>query len=242
MRVKYQYEQMLNFRLEVPAPAFGASVRVPRPTVDPSRLRGLVRDACRCLGQQMVYWGCDARHAGGNLLPRFGMERLARAERGSEGSSRYRMACGNGAVELHSFCAGWHPANGGDGVLFIRNRERLHGLSGGAAPLMPGHFDDERLRGAAPDEMLWACRPLQAWLLSYERWIEARTEPGYRARCWTRHVARMGGKPWLAPGPAVFWLKKFLADPASTPRARELSRPKKTMPPRPFRLAGTLFR
>ena len=192
------------------------------PSVAPSKRRSLVRDACGCLHQQMFFWGCDARHPDGNLLIRHGLTRIARCESGGEGSSRYRMDWRGGTVELHSFCAGWFPASG-DGVLFIRHRERLHRCSGGE-PIRPGHYDSERVGGATNDEMLLTSLPLLEWVVGYEKWIAAQTRPGYRQRSWKRQLSQMGSRPWLPPEEAVSWLIKFLADPTSTPRARDALR------------------
>ncbi len=195
--------------------------KIPPPS--PSRLRSLVRDACQCLRQQMGYWGCDTRHPAGNLLVRFGMHRIERIRQQSEGSSRYRMAWRDGLVELHSFCAGWYSPTS-DGAIFIRNRERLYTCSG-FEPLTPG-CHDERTVGVTSDGTLAACHPLLEWLLSYERWVEAQPPSDYRQRCWMKHLPQMGIRTWLPPAQTTVWLEKFLTDPASTPRARELLRPR----------------
>ena len=192
------------------------------PTVAASRRRSLVRDACGCLQQQMFFWGCDARHRSGNLLSGFGLMRIARTKNASEGSSRYRMDWGDGTVELHSFCAGWYPRSG-DGVVFIRNREHLYSCTGDE-PLTPGAYEDERHRGTDADTMLQTCRPLLEWVAEYEQWIETRTPGDYRRNCWMKLLSRMGGRPWLPPAEAKTWRQCFLADPATTPRARELLR------------------
>lgn len=191
-----------------------------RPNQAASRRRSLVRDVCRCLSQQMVFWGMDAGVPGGNLLLVSGLERIARSEVGGEGSSRYRARWQGGVIELHSFCAGWYPADG-EGVLFVRNRERLHSCPRGRA-ITPGDY--RSAIGAAPDEILPLVRPLVEWVLEYERAVRATTAPGYRELGWSQVVAQMGVRPWLAPDKAIHWMEQFVADPNSAPRARELAR------------------
>lgn len=190
------------------------------PSVAASRRRSLVRDVCGCLQQQMFFWGCDAGHRDGNLLVRFGLTRIARRESGGEGSSRYRMDWRDGTVELHSFCAGWYPRFG-DGVVFIRSRERLFSFSG-AEPLTPGFYEEERQRASTADAMLHNCRPLVEWVAEYEFWVQTNTAKDYRHKCWMRLLSRKGGKPWLPPEEAAQWREYFVTDPGSTPRAREL--------------------
>jgi len=190
-----------------------------------SRLRSLVRDVCRHLQQQMIYWGWDARHPDGNLLVRFGMQRIGRDGGQVEGSSRYRMPWRDGTVEIHSFCAGWYPLSG-EGMLFIRHRERLYATVG-REPLKPGFYDADRVAGATSDETLLICRPLLEWVISYEKWIIRNTVTGYRRQCWGRDVAQMGAPRWLSPEQALPWLETFVADPSATPRGRELLRPPK---------------
>lgn len=150
------------------------------------------------------------------------MTRLERAEVHSEGSSRYRMAWRGGTLELHSFCAGWYPSDG-EGVVFIRNQEHLTSFSG-AEPLTPGQYEEKRRINSTTDEMLEMCRPLVEWVAEYESWIEAHTAREYRHTCWMRLLSRMGGRPWLPPSKAATWREHFLADPGSTPRAKELLR------------------
>ncbi len=198
--------------------------------LDRARHRSLVRDACRCLSQQMVFWGADARHRDGNLLVTFGLERVARTEAGGEGSSRYHAFWRGGIIELHSFCAGWYPPNS-DGVLFIRNRERLHVCPPGET-ITPGDY--ALATGAAPDDLLPAVQPLLAWVVTYERWVHRNTSPDYRSQCWLRLLSRMGVRPWLAPEHALEWMERFLADPVSTPRAKEQLRAPSLKPPQFF--------
>lgn len=185
-----------------------------------SRRRSLVRDVCRCLSQQMVFWGMDARVPSGSLLLASGLKRIGRAEVGGEGSSRYRTEWHGGMIELHSFCAGWYPDDG-EGVLFIRNRERLHFGPRGRS-ITPGDYG--LVIGAAPDEILPMAKPFVDWVLNYERKVREVTAPDYRALGWKQVVARMGVRPWLAPDDAIHWMEQFVADPGTAPRAKDLAR------------------
>ncbi len=189
-----------------------------------SRLRGLVQDVAGCLAQQMYFWGCDVGHKQGNLLVKYGMMRIARAERHGEGSSRYRMPWLGGTFEVHSFCAGWYPSDESEkGALFVRGKECLYECRG-SAPLTPGRYELDRYACANRDEMLSLCVPILAWVANYERWIAANTEVGYRERCWEALGELRHGKPWLPPQVASEWLASFLKDSEATPRAKSVLR------------------
>lgn len=183
---------------------------------DASRVRSLLTDFSAGVAQQMVFWGCDARHPTGNLLVRFGMVRLARDGAEGEGSSQYRAAWQGGLVAIHSFCAGWYPAES-TGVVFIRHWKRLVACPGGE-PQDPGHYQIVR---TSPDEMLDLVRPLAGWVTEYEKWVVGRMGCDYRKACF-RHTLRMPGvRPWLPPARASEWLEGFASDPAGVGRAKE---------------------
>lgn len=185
-----------------------------------SRRRALLRDVADGLMQQMFFWGCDARHPGGNLLGRHGLTRLPRAATGGEGSSRYRAPWEGGTVELHGFCAGWYPHDdAAPGVLFIRHRGRLV-LTRGPEPLTPGRYEADRLASADPDAVTAAVAPLLRWLVAYERRIAEEPGPAYRHACWRLRRQLPSEPRWLAPDEALAWFERYLADPATTPRAR----------------------
>lgn len=185
-----------------------------------SRRRSLLRDVADGLAQQMFFWGCDARHPAGNLLVRIGLERRPRADSGGEGSSRYRAAWRGGVIELHGFCAGWYPAAGsGPGVVFIRHRGRL-GLVQPGEPLTPGRYESGRMTGAAPDDVMAACRPLLEWIVQAEHRATAEVGAAHRAACWRLRRSLPAEGRWLEPTEAVAWFEAFIRDPANTPRAR----------------------
>ena len=86
-------------------------------------------DLARGIGQQMMFWGCDARHSQGNLLSHAGLQRIARTERRSEGSSRYRMPWQDGLIELHSYCVGFYSSED-IGIIYIRSLQRFRSCLG----------------------------------------------------------------------------------------------------------------
>ena len=204
--------------------AVEADIDAYRAPVERSRVRGLVHDVSAALLQQMYFWGCDVRHPSGNLLIAFGMIKLAREDRHSEGTSRYRMPWQEGIFELHGFCAGWYPKKEAHrGVLFVRGRETLFQCSGGS-PLTPGHYEKERFGTANREAMIELCRPMLSWIVEYERWISRVTVPGYRERCWNAFANLRAGKSWLPPQKGLHWIESFLRSPDSTPRAKAILR------------------
>ena len=190
------------------------------PTQPASRRRSLVGDLCKGVTQSMGFWGCDARYPDGNLLVASGFERLEKNPALTEGSSRYRKLWRNGCIELHSFCAGWYPAKG-NGVVFIRHRERLFSCTAGDPP-QPGKYYD-RLAGGTNDDLIHLAAPFVEWMLSHENWISSRYGPSYRNACWNHVQTLPGTRPWLAPKEGVSWLESFLRHPNHTPRARDWS-------------------
>lgn len=191
-----------------------------------SRSRSLLRDIAKGMGQQMFFWGCDARHSQGNLLIRTGLQRLARKTNG-EGSSRYRQPWQGGLIELHSFCVGWYPDQfTGHGAVFIRGRERLLGCHG-ETPLTPGRYERDRFFAESSDELLTTIRPLVAWLLAYEARVAVLAEASYRQDCWLKYLAKTGARPWLSPSQAAQWFQDFLNGPAQVRRPRQLLREKR---------------
>jgi len=177
----------------------------------------------------MFFWGCDARHSGGNLLVRFGMRRLDDIRVRSEGSSRYRTSWRDGTVELHSFCAGWYPRSG-EGVVFVRHRGRLFSCLGGE-PMTPGVYQAERWTPSDSDSMLELSRPMVEWISDYESWVRVHTANDYRESCWRRLISRMGAQAWLAPEQAKRWREAFLTNPSNAPRAREMLRSERKCEP-----------
>lgn len=188
-----------------------------------SRQRAFLRDLARGLAQQMVFWGCDARHPRGNLLVAAGMRRLARSERGAEGSSRYRAEWLGGLIELHSYCAGWSSARSEAGCLFVRaNQSWL--APRGIDPVTPGHYEQARRDRTSSDALLTAVRPLVAWVVEYESRVATLGGPTYRAACWGQLRRGPEARPWLPPAEATRCFHQFLDAPTQVVRPRDLNR------------------
>ncbi len=186
-----------------------------------SQLRSLLRDLADGLGQQMIFWGCDARHPHGNQLVQFGMQRIERASTQVEGSSRYRVEWQGGVIELHGFCVAWYPRDAyGDGAIFIRHRGRFLSTCG-MQMHVPGDYDGERLGLHSPDELLELVIPFVSWWITYEEWIQSNTSPNYRELCWSEARRFKKSASWLRPVDALEWLRRFVLDPTNTPRARK---------------------
>ncbi len=185
-----------------------------------SQIRAIVGDLAQLMKQQMYFWGCDARYAGGNLLIQMGGKRLAKVRQSGEGSSRYRFLWQGGTIELHSFCAGWYSSDSTvPGVTFIRGLERFF-ASNGESPLTPGRYEQDRLNSATPDKILSICSPLMEWLADFEQKIEEAMSPRYRESCFEQYRQYGEHRPWLPPAAASKWLTQWLDCPEAAPRAK----------------------
>ena len=191
-------------------------------TTPESRVRGLIRDLTDGLAQQMYLWGCDVRHPDGNSLVRAGLQRIARTETGSEGSSLYRVERGGGWIELHGFCAGWCPHDPqATGVLYIR---RCHRIFLACGSMTPGRYDMSRLRSGTADEILLAGETFLRWWADYEKWVAVELGAACRKDGWRDYVKLRHARPWLSPVQAVDWLLEFLENPRTADRPRDLLR------------------
>lgn len=205
-----------------------APVRIPVP--HRSQLRVALRDAAKAAYCQMYYWGRDVLHPDGNLLVRFGFERIAKSSK--EGTSRYRLAWQEGIIELHGFCAGWYPDSGG-GICYDRKHESWRLWDSGDLPdpagLVRREVNFSQDNGRLPDLLQRSARFL-TWVLTYERWsmaqwgVEARR--GHH-RDFTRLLSR---KRWLPPEPSLNWLAAYAADPSKAPRPRSLTQTAVALP------------
>ena len=178
-------------------------------------------DAARGLGQQMVFWGHDVRHGGGNDLTRHGLARTKSP--GLAGTSCYSIEWEDGLIELHGAVVSWtHLARASgvvDGLIFCRERGRID-LWQGEGPPIPGREHGET--GSAEQRWL-AFRPFLRWLVNYEQWVLAQLGPAWRPACW-RAIKRLPkGKPWLPPELALKWWKLALDD--TPPRSKGLFKP-----------------
>ena len=160
-----------------------------------------LRQAEKGLAQQMILWGHDVRHSGGNALQRFGMSREASS--GLQGTSCYRMEWENGEVQLHGAVASWHAhdAPAAEGCLYSRTQKRIR-LWGHARPPIPGEDHGEHGRA----ERCWtAFQPLQRWLIAYEIWVLAELGADWRRSTWRAQFSLVKKSPWLAPPAALAW-------------------------------------
>jgi hypothetical protein len=176
-----------------------------------------LRDATRGLAQQMVFWGHDVRHADGNLLVKFGLERTKSP--GLTGTSCYTQPWEGGHIELHGAVASWTPPLGETGSIFCRDLGSIALWQRPLAPI-PGR---ERGDSGSPEERWHAFQPLLRWVLAYEEWISLTYGEPWRQSCW-RNLKRLPtGKPWLPPTLALKWWS--LAAAGSPPRPKDLLAP-----------------
>lgn len=188
-------------------------IAMPQPQV----LRGLIRDFTAGLTQQMFFWGRDVEHRDGNLLSIYGCERNPSEE--LDGTSCYRLPVDSGVIELHGACVSHCNNTGSPGLLFVRNRRRCY-LYSGAEPPVPGCYVEDFLDSGPVEDLYFAtCRFLD-WWLEYEEWIAATAGPDHRESCYQLFRKLPRSKPWLTPGEAQRWLRKYRRNPASLKRAR----------------------
>lgn len=189
------------------------------PAPQSTRFSVAINDAARGLAQQMVLWGHDVMHPGGNALVRFGLQRAVSP--GLKGTSCYSMPWQGGLIELHGAVASWTPPAGSTGSLFDRDKKRVLGWYGSRPPV-PGR---ESGLYCDPAELWLALHPLLAWLVGYEEWVLHTLGKEWRTGCWKALGRLPAGKVWLPPEPALEWWKSALC----------------SLPPRPrFFLYGTL--
>jgi hypothetical protein len=183
------------------------------PTVSPV----VLADAARGLAQQMVLWGHDVRHPGGNALIAYGLVRSPSP--GLGGTSCYSMPWEHGRIELHGAVASWSTPGEGPGCVFCRDRGRIELWPGPEAPV-PGFQHGESGSVTARWE---AFRPLLRWLVDYESWVARELGDAWRHGTWQALKRLPKGKPWIPPADALRWWRLALAGQA----------------PRPKRMAGT---
>lgn len=158
-----------------------------------------LNDVACGLAQQMVFWGHDVRHAEGNSLVRFGLDR--NPSPGLTGTSCYSMPWENGRIELHGAVVSWTAAEGGTGSVFCRDRARIALWDRPHAPV-PGR---EHGKVGTVEERWQASQPFLRWLVRDEQWILENHGAKWRAGCWRALKRLPKGKPWLPPDLALEW-------------------------------------
>ena len=161
----------------------------------------ILNDAARGLAQQMVFWGHDVRHSGGNALVRFGLERTPSS--GLTGTSCYQMPWEGGVIELHGAVASWTPPSGGTGSVFCRDLGRVD-LWAEAQPPIPGR---QRGESGSMVQRWEAFQPFLRWLVTYETWVAETLGDPWRMGCWRAIKKLPKGRPWLPPDLALKWWK-----------------------------------
>ncbi|MGI9240306.1 MAG: hypothetical protein ACR2RV_05865 [Verrucomicrobiales bacterium] len=197
-----------------------------------SRLRVLLSDFTRLLGQQMYFWGQDVVHPRGNLLREHGFER--RRSEGLQGTSCYRKCLGGGGyVELHGACAGFYSFSrmGTGNFLYVRNRSRCY-LYSGDSPPAPGFYPRDLLRSNPVTDLYVSSLRFLNWWLEYESWVRKTTWAGWREQNYSDFAKLPASKPALPPREAGQWLRQYRYQPAKITRVRELMRALKRTPPR----------
>lgn len=174
----------------------------------------ILTDAARGLAQQMVWWGNDVNHPGGNALVRFGMARAPSA--GLTGTSCYQAPWEEGVIELHGAVASWTAPHGAMGCVFSRDLGRVD-LWTAARPPIPGR---QRGESGRAEERWQALQPLLRWLISYETWISQTLGEPWRTVCWRAFKKLPKSKPWLPPHIALSWWQ--LAIVGTPPRPKTL--------------------
>lgn len=189
---------------------------------DPARqkLRLALRAAARAFYCQMYYWGRDVMHPSGNLLVRYGFEKITRTTK--EGTSRYRLGWEAGMLELHGFCAGWYAADG-PGICFDRKHDAWHCWED-TAPPEPAAIQAGQLRSNNAAENLLLSTALSAkfsrWLIGYETWAMEQWGPGTRHSHYRDFIKLRHARWWLPPEPSLQWLADYAKDPTSVPRPK----------------------
>jgi hypothetical protein len=198
--------------------------RSPLQCPDPSRqrLRLALRDAARAFYCQMYYWGRDVMHPSGNLLVRYGFEKIQRTTK--KGTSRYRLTWEGGLLELHGFCAGWYPATG-PGICFDRKHDAWRIWEDASPPepelLVAGHGKI----CASPENLpllLQLTAHFSRWVIGYEAWAHEKWGPSQRRAQHRDFMKLRSRRKWLAPDLSRQWLTAYAKEPTSAPRPKTI--------------------
>ena len=177
---------------------------------------GLLNDFTKALGQQLYFWGCDARHPRGNLLCEFGLER--RKEEGVKGSSCYSMPYKGDLIELHGLCVGRYSKQN-PSFLYTRQYKRCW-VYEDSNPPVPGSYNKELINTKSIERLEQASRGFLEWWLEYESWITTHTNATYRQRCHKIFRRKSKTNSWLKPPDAQAWLQQYMDSPATLQRSK----------------------
>ncbi len=182
-----------------------------------------LRDAARAAYCQMYYWGRDVMHPDGNLLERYGFQRVPKTAR--EGASRYRVLWRKGLLELYGFCAGWYP-DGGPGICFDRQHEAWRLWLPEDPPSPAALLDGRNVLtdfGDDPGMLLDRSALFVGWMARYERWALAQWGLKARRQHHRDFTALLSRRRWLPPGTSLDWMESYAGNPLHTPRPRQMT-------------------
>ena len=177
---------------------------------------GLLNDFTKALGQQLYFWGCDARHPRGNLLCEFGLER--RKEEGVTGSSCYSMSYNDDIIELHGLCVGRYSKTN-PSFLYTRQHKSCW-VYEDSRPPVPGCYNRELINTKSIERVEQASRAFLEWWLEYEAWVTTHTDAGYRQHCHQLFRRKSKASSWLKPADAQAWLQQYMDSPETLQRAK----------------------
>ncbi len=155
---------------------------------------------------QCWFFGRDIFHPDGNLLIRYGFERLKAPNR-KVGTNRYRIA-NEGAYEMNLWGFGMFYGARNTGGVFIRRYDFTPRLSDRGS-LDSRVFRSEQLpanrlpsTNAEIGQALRLTREAIDWIIDYENWVESECGKTWRGRClreWTNSeiAARHVKTNWL---------------------------------------------
>lgn len=150
----------------------------------------LRRDLRRLLNQQCWCWGCDVRRPGGNLLLAHGAERLRPLGGDRRRSTTYHVAAPCGLIALWGFGLAVVPAEGL--AVFVPRYQATPRPMSGRADLLRRSWSpcDLPLRERVDSlPAWWSALSAFRWIASYEKWIAATADAGWRVECLRRFEA-----------------------------------------------------
>ena len=134
----------------------------------------LLQRFTRMVDQQFWRWGCDVKHEDGNLLVRYGFERVPPPDRQTASSSAYYLKPHAGArIVLRSFAV-FYGDDGLGGLLLKRFDCRPYRTPAAELEIVPHHESDlPLLVQSAPNDDDWRTLAvdLVEQIIAYETWV-----------------------------------------------------------------------